>query len=430
MENVTYVGLDVHKAFHQVAMLIPGCEAPVEWRAETDTRGLRRLIRRLERDADGVIHVAYEAGPCGYGLQRELETHGIACMVVAPSLIPRKPGDRIKTDRRDARKLAELLRANALTPVMPPTPEEEAARDRFRAREDARQDLLRARHRLGKWLLRQGIAYTRGKKAWTREYHAWLRTLRLDDPTAQTVFDAYRVRVEQQERACRGLDEALATLAAQPAYTEAVGFLRCFRGIDTLTAIGIVVELFDFGRLTTPRGLMSYLGLVPSEHSSGGHARRGAITKTGNRPVRRLTVEAAWHARHPIHVSRALEARRQGQPTWVIAIADQAMTRLHRRYWRMVGRGKPTNQAAVAVARELAGFLEGGALPPCRGGHPHDGRERVSPNVADAEPSLHENPCVSSPPPAATTARAAWARTGGCAAALCDRDACVLDSRP
>jgi hypothetical protein len=189
----------------------------------------------------------------------------------------------------------------------------------------------------------------------------------LDDPTAQTVFDAYRVRVEQQESACRGLEEALATLAAQPAYAEAVGYLRCFRGIDTLTAIGIVVELFDFGRFDSPRGLMSYLGLVPSEHSTGGHPRRGAITKTGNRPVRRLHIEAAWHARHPVHVSRPLAARRQGQPAWVIAIADQAMARLHRRYWRMVGRGKPTNQAAVAVARELAGFVWAVLYPPAMG---------------------------------------------------------------
>jgi hypothetical protein len=146
-----------------------------------------------------------------------------------------------------------------------------------------------------------------------------------------------------------------------------VGYLRCFRGIDTLTAIGIVVELFDFGRFDSPRGLMSYLGLVPSEHSTGGHPRRGAITKTGNRPVRRLHIEAAWHARHPVHVSRPLAARRQGQPAWVIAIADQAMARLHRRYGRMVGRGKPTNQAAVAVARELAGFVWAVLYPPAMG---------------------------------------------------------------
>ena len=370
MEKVTYVGMDVHKAFHQVAMLIPGRAVPVEWRAETDARGLRRLIRRLLREGEGVVHVAYEAGPCGYGLQRELEAHGIACTVVAPSLIPKKPGERIKTDRRDARKLAELLRADMLTPVMPPTREEEAARDLFRAREDARQDLLRARHRLSKWLLRRGVHYTRGKKAWTREYHSWLRTLRLEDPTTQAVFDAYRVQVEQQASACRGLEEALATLATQPAYAQAVGYLRCFRGIDTLTAIGIVVELFDFGRFDSPRGLMSYLGLVPSEHSTGGHPHRGAITKTGNRAVRRLTVEAAWHARHPVHVSRLLAARRAGQPAWVISLADQAMRRLHRRYWRLVTQGKPTNQAAVAVARELAGFLWAVLYPHALGNSP------------------------------------------------------------
>jgi transposase len=169
--------------------------------------------------------------------------------VVAPSLIPKKPGDRIETDRRDARKLAELLRAGMLTPVMPPTPEEEAARDLFRAQEDARQDLLRARHRLAKRLLRRGVCYTRGKKAWTRAYHSWLRTLRFEDPPAQAVFDAYRVQVAQQASACRGLEETLATLATQPAYAEAVGYLRCFRGIDTLTAIGIVVEWWSCSTL-------------------------------------------------------------------------------------------------------------------------------------------------------------------------------------
>ena len=368
METVTYVGIDVHKAFCQVAMLVAGREAPVEWREANDARGVRRLIRRLEREAVGELSVVYEAGPCGYTLQRQLAAAGIPCAVVAPSLIPKKPGERIKTDRRDARKLAELLRAGVLTEILPPTPAEELARDLFRAREDARTDLLRARHRLVKWLLRHGFVYTRGQKAWTKGYHRWLRSLTFPDPVATTVFDAYRTRVEHLEEACAGLEAALAELATTAPYAEAVGWLRCFRGIDTLTAIGLVVEIYGLGRFASPRALMSYLGLVPSEYSSGGHARRGELTKSGNRQVRRLLVEAAWHARHPTHVSQALATRRQGQPSAVVSIADQAMARLHRRYWRLVNRGKPTNQAAVAVARELVGFLWAVLYPYAVGG--------------------------------------------------------------
>jgi transposase len=277
-------------------------------------------------------------------------------MVVAPSLIPRKPGERIKTDRRDARKLGHLFRAGLLTEVHPPSEENEAARDRCRAREDVREDLMRSRHRLGKLLLRRGITYGAGKKAWTQGYRVWLRGLRFERAFDQVVLDDYLLAIEQLEERVRSLDEQIERLSQDLAYAGPVGALRCFRGIDTITATIIVTELYSFGRFTSPRGLKAFLGLVPSEHSSSNSRRQGAITKAGNGHVRRVLVEAAWHYRHRPS-TRSLRKRRQGQPARAIAIADRAMQRLHRRFCRMTAKGIPSNKTAVAVARELVGFV-------------------------------------------------------------------------
>jgi transposase len=357
MEKVTYVGLDVHKRFIQVAMVCPGSDGYVEWRSDTTPAALRRFVRRLKREAMGELSTCYEAGPCGYELQRYLEKEKIACVVVAPSRIPKASGERIKTDRRDARKLARLLRSGDLVEVLTPTPEQEVARDLARAREAARVDLGRCRHRLGKWLLRQGRVYTKGKTAWTKMHYRWLRQLTFDDPVAQEVFDTYRMQVEQQEDLLKRLDAALGRLAQQAPYAEPVGYLRCFRGIDTTTAIILVLELYGFGRFDSPRHLMGYLGLVPREHSSGGKGRRGQITKLGPGYVRRILVEAGWQARHKVCVPQALARRREGQPGWVISIADRASRRLYRRYWQLSNRRKMMPKVVVAVARELVGFL-------------------------------------------------------------------------
>jgi len=353
--GITFVGLDTSKESIQVALLGPGEKDAVEWQEANDARGLKRLVKRLKREAPGELRACYEAGPCGYALQRGLRAAGIECMVVAPSLIPVKPGERVKTDRRDARKLAEYLRAGTLTEVHPPTPEQEAARDLCRCREDVRQDLERSRHRMGKLLLRRALIHP--GRAWTQAHRAWLRSLRFEETADRAVFEDYLLAIEHLEQRLRGLEEKLAALSVQEPYREPVGWLRCFRGIDTVTAMTIVTELHGFERFGTARELMAYLGLVPSEHSSGGKQRRGAITKAGNSHLRRVLIEAAWHYRHRPGESAQLRKRREGQPAWAIAIADRAQQRLHKRYWRLLGRGKAHNKTVTAVARELVGFI-------------------------------------------------------------------------
>jgi transposase len=356
-DAITFVGLDAHKKAVNVAMLLPDQRAAVEWQVANEPAALRRLARKLEREAVGTVRSCYEAGPLGYGLQRQLGAHGVACMVVAPSLIPIKPGEHIKTDRRDARKLAELLRAGMLTEVHPPSEDDEALRDLCRCREDVREDITRARHRLGKFLLRRNCYYGATQRAWGKIHREWLHGLRFDRPTDQVTFDSYLVTLEQQEERIRTLEAQLTEFAAREPYAQPVAWLRCFRGIDTVTAVTIVAELHDFRRFRAPRALMAYLGLVPSERSSGEGRRLGAITRAGNRHVRRVLIETAWHYRHRPEVGLTLRRRREGQPARIIALADRAQERLCRRYRRMNERGKPHNKVVVAIARELVGYL-------------------------------------------------------------------------
>jgi transposase len=353
---ITFVAMDAHKLENQVAMLLPGSSTAVEWDCANERSAVRRMVRRVQRQATGEVRFCYEAGPCGYALQRWIREAGAECAVVAPSLVPRKPGDRVKTNRRDARKLVELFRAGLLTEVHPPTAQDEAARDLCRAREDAHQDVVRSRHRLSKLLLRRGWAFTGGKKNWSQRHRLWLRTLRFEHAADQLVFDDYLLAIEQLEERLRSLEQHIEQLSQQAPYAEPVAALRCFRGIDTITAMGLVTELHDFMRFSSPRGLMAFLGLVPSEHSSGDSEHRGAITKAGNNHARRLLIEAAWHYRHRPSVA-SLKRRRQGQPARVVALADKAMQRLHRRFNRMLAKGKPRPKVVVAVARELAGFI-------------------------------------------------------------------------
>ena len=356
MKNITtYVGVDAHKKDLFIAMLIGEQTTPVTWTVPNEPKAVRRLVRKLERDAPGPTRVCYEAGPCGYALQRQMTTPRVTCQVIAPALIPRKPGERIKTNRRDARKLAELLRAGLLTEVQPPTPEDEAVRDLCRARDDAREDLQRCRHRLGKLLLRRGLHY-RGHN-WTQAHRRWINSVAWAQPAERVVVDDYRLAIEQLESRLHELDARLTDIAQSEPYREHVSWLRCFRGIDTLTAILILAELHDFRRFHSPRALMAYLGLVPGEDSTGEKHRRGRITRTGNALVRRLLVETAWHYQHRPGVGVALARRRKGQPGRVIAIADKAQQRLCRRFRRLAEQHKPAPKIAVAIARELAGFL-------------------------------------------------------------------------
>ena len=316
---------------------------------------MRRLVKKLEREAPGGVRVFYEAGPCGYALQRQVTTSRVSCEVVAPALIPRKPGERVKTNRRDARKLAELGRAGLLTAVQPPTPEDEAVRDLARARDDAREDLHRCRHRLGKLLLRRGLHY-HGRN-WTRAHREWVQSITWIHAAERTVVDDYLVAIDHTEARVLELDARLSEIAETEPYRAPVGWLRCFRGIDTLTAMLILAELHDFRRFASAPALMAYLGLVPGEDSSGEKHRRGRITRTGNALVRRLLVEVAWHYQHRPGIGVALARRRKGQPARVIAIADKAQQRLCRRFRKLATEHKPAPKIAVAIARELAGFL-------------------------------------------------------------------------
>ena len=355
--GITWVGLDAHKKWINVAMLVPGREEPLSWQEANEESAVRRLARRLNREAPGEVRSCYEAGPLGYALQRELEAQGVICEVVAPSLIPIKPGERIKTDWRDARKLAELLRAGLLTEVQAPNESDEALRDLCRGRDSVRQDLMRARHRMSKRLLRRGYRYHDTQRHWGVRHMKWLRPLRFEHAAAQAIFDHYLLTIDHLDERLRQVDAHLERFGDQEPYRQPVAWLRCFRGIDTVTAVSVVAELHDFRRFRSARSLMAYLGLVPSERSSGEQRRQGSITRAGNRHVRRLLVEAAWHHRHRPVLSQPLRRRREGQPAHIIAIADRAQERLHARFVRMTRRGIHYNKTVVAMARELVGYL-------------------------------------------------------------------------
>jgi transposase len=351
----TFVGIDAHKKDLFVARRIGAAPTPVTWPLANEPGAVRRLVRKLEREAPGPVRVFYEAGPCGDALQRQVTTARVSCDVIAPALMPRKPGERSKTNRRDARKRVELGRAGLLTVVQPPTPADEAVRDLARARDDAREDLQRCRHRLGKVLLRRGLHYA--GKHWTQAHRRWVDSLTWTHAAERAVIDDYQLAIDHTEARLLELDARLAAIAEQAPYREPVGWRRCFRGIDTLSAMLILAELHDFRRFTSARALMAFLGLVPGEDSSGEKHRRGRITKMGNALVRRGLVDARWHYQHRPAVGRTLTARRRGQPARVIAVADKAQQRLCRRFRRMVAATKPKSTVAVAVARDLAGFL-------------------------------------------------------------------------
>lgn len=301
------------------------------------------------------VRATYEAGPTGYGLARELDCRGVQCVVAAPSKIPRASGDRVKTDRRDAELLVRLLLAGKLHAVRVPGPEEEALRDLVRAREAVRVDLMRCRHRLSKLLLRHGVRFDDGP-AWTQRHRDWLATVKLGWPAAQATMldaqgaiDALVHRRDQLER------EITLTLPDSP-WALQVGRLRCLRGIDTLSAVGLCAEIGDFERFARAEQLMSYIGVVPCESTTGRQRRLGAITKTGSGHARRLLVEAAWHYRRRPAVGKTLADRHDGQPAEAVAIAWSAQRRVHRTWTRLEARAKRRTIIAVAAARELAGF--------------------------------------------------------------------------
>jgi transposase len=353
-DGICFAGLDVHarKTAAAAVMLgsgevgkaqLPGTpQAAIEW--------LQAL--------PGPVRAVYEAGPTGFGLARAGRAAGIEVMVCSPGAIPRQPGDRVKTDARDALKLARLHAAGQLRPVVVPAIEWEALRDLVRAREDLRGDLMGARHRVSKLLLRHGHVFEEPGETWSSTHLRWLSKVRFEQPLSETVFGEYLAHHEVLLARRDRLDRLIAEQAAIGPWASAVARLRCLRGIDTLTAVGLVAEIGDIHAFKHPKQLAAYLGLVPSEASSGERRRQGSITKAGSSHARRLLVEAAWHYRRVPRVSLTLKRRQAGQSPATIDVAWRAQQRLHRRWAHLdAARAKKRTTVAVAVARELSCFV-------------------------------------------------------------------------
>ena len=348
----SWAGLDVH-ARSVLAVTVDGVSGEMRSRR---LPGTTAEVVAFCASLPGPARVAYEAGPTGYGLARALHAAGVGCIVAAPGKIERPAQDRIKTDQRDAERVLRLLMIDGLHAVRVPSREEEALRDLVRAREDLRGDLMRARQRLGKLLLRHDVRYEDTAGAWTARHRAWLTKIDLGGGAQATLLD-YLGAIDALVVRRDALEVSIAELVPASPWAPTVARLRCLRGIDTLSAVGLCAEVGDFARFERAARLMSYLGLVPSEDSSGERRRQGAITKSGSRHARRLLVEAAWHYRKPPARGKTLQRRQDGQSAHIIAISWQAQQRLHRVWRRLDGeRGKRRTIVAVAVARELAGF--------------------------------------------------------------------------
>ena len=355
-ETITYVGLDVHKETIAVALAAADKRGEVrEYGTIANTpAALKALASKLARSG-ATLYFCYEAGPCGYGIQRQLSAAGHECVVVAPSLIPRRPGERIKTDRRDAANLARLHRAGELTPVWIPDQAHEAVRDLVRARQAAVRALRQARQQLSGFLLRHGHHYNR--PAWTQMHRRWLAGLRFEQPAHHLVFEDYIATIEAATARRDRLEASIEAALPDWSLAPVVRALQALRGMALIAAATLAAELGDITRFENPRQLMAYLGLVPSEHSSGDSRRQGAITKAGNGSARRMLIEAAWSYRFPARISRELLLRQEGLTKPVRDTAWKAQERLCGRYRKLARAGKPPNVVTAAIARELAGFV-------------------------------------------------------------------------
>ncbi len=355
--SILFVGLDVHKATLSVAVAESGRNGEVRFHGSLPNRPhhIRKLTERLGAGGRR-LHFCYEAGPCGYGLYRQLCRLGHECIVVAPSLIPTRAGDRVKTDRRDAAMLAKLHRAGELTSVWVPDDAHEAMRDLVRARATAVRVLGKARQHLQGFLLRHARIYA-GKTGWTLAYRRWLTTVRFDHPAQQHVLQDYIHAVSDAEARVARLTRQIEDLAPSWSMAPVVEAVQAMRGVGFIVAVTVVAEVGDFGRFDNPRQLMAYLGLVPSERSSGASVRRGGITKAGNALARRVLIEGAWTYRMPARVSRKLHDRLEGLSPAIRDIAWKAQARLCARYRRLTVLGKPKVVVTTAIAREMVGFL-------------------------------------------------------------------------
>jgi transposase len=346
--------MDVHKDSIEIA-IAEEKEARHFGRVGGDAAALDRAVRKLRSVHRSPVFV-YEAGPCGFWIYRRLRTRGLTCMVVSPSMTPRRAGDRVKTDRRDCLMLARLARAGELEPIYVPDARDEAIRDLVRAREDAVCMQRQARQRLQALLLRNEIRYV-GKSSWTAAHRRWIAHLKLPDPAQQIAFEEYVQAVEEAGARLARLAEAIAAQLEHWRWRPLVEALQALRGISAIHAVRIVAELGDLARFASARRLMGYLGMIPSEDSSGARRRQGAITKAGNSSARRALIEAAWAYAHPARVSWVIARRQTGLPKAVTDLAWKAQLRLCARFRRLAARGLNRNKIVVAIARELSGFV-------------------------------------------------------------------------
>jgi len=352
-----FVGMDVHKETIDISIAEDGRLGEVRHYGVIggDLEPLAKVVKAL-RASDRVLHFVYEAGPCGFGIHRYLTAQGEDCVVVNPSSMPKRSGDRIKTDRRDGDALARLHRAGELTAIYIPTAEDEALRDLVRAREDAVGLSTQAKHRVKAFLLRQGRRYP-GRVAWTRPYRRWLSDLSFPLAPQHIALQEYRDTIDEAERRLERITEQLRQLVPLWRWAPVVDAVQALRGVSFVTAVGLVAEVGDFRRFQHPRHLMAFLGLVPSEYSSGPSVRRGGITKAGNAHARRLLAEAAWAYQGPPRIGRQMLYRQEALPKLICDIAWKAQLRLTSRFRRLVARGKAKPKVATAIARELTGFI-------------------------------------------------------------------------
>jgi transposase len=360
MDNskVLYVGMDVDKEKIAMAALERNSN---EFVSEQLVRNIPTAVAKYFHKlmaAETEVIACYEAGCFGFRLARQLSDLGIGCAVAAPGMLPKKPSDRVKTDRRDARTLARALRNGDVHEVYVPTKQDEAVRDYLRMHEDVKGNLKRAKQRVLHFLLRRGTRYTESGN-WTAGHWRWLRTLQMEQPVAQETLEEYLAHVSELEETCQRIAARIEQIALEERHAEPVAQLKAFKGIATLIALSLVVEIGDFRRFATAQQFMAFLGLVPSENSSGSRRRQGSITKAGNSHLRKLLVEAGWQYRSYHPGSKRLAKRRQGLPPQLVAYAHRAGRRLNKKYLRLLFSGRPSQVAATAVARELSGFIWG-----------------------------------------------------------------------
>jgi transposase len=356
-DTTKYVGLDVSKETIAVAVADEGREVPRFWGTICNTNeAIRKLVKQLGGDTK-TIQVCYEAGPTGYPIYRLLMILGISCTVIAPSLIPKRTGDRVKTDRRDAIRLAQLFRSGELTGIYVPTEEDEALRDLVRARESAKEDQQRIRQKLGKFLLRHNLFPPHKMTKWTLKYRAWLESIHFKSSSLNLVLQENMHQLDEIAERLKRFETAMHQEAIEGRHAPVIKALQSLRGVAELTAITLASEVCSFERFVIAKAFMGYTGLVPSERSSGESRWQGKMTKTGNAHLRRVLVEAAWSYRYKPALKGDLKKRQEGQTPSIQAISWKAQHRLHQKYQKMVGRGKPSGKSIVAVARELSGFV-------------------------------------------------------------------------